>query len=43
MTYLPPQVVDLSRPTMDCKGEKIVAHEDVHKWAFKNFNEMWAG
>lgn len=42
MTYLPPQIVDLSRPTMDCKGEKIVAHEDVHKWAFKNFNEMWA-
>jgi putative nucleotidyltransferase with HDIG domain len=42
-TYITPQIVDLSRPTMDCKGEKIVAHEDVSKWAFKNFNDMWVG
>jgi putative nucleotidyltransferase with HDIG domain len=42
-TYITPQTVDLSRPTIDCKGEKIVAHEDVNKWAFKNFNDMWAG
>jgi putative nucleotidyltransferase with HDIG domain len=41
-TYVTPQFVDLSRPTIDCNAEKIVAHEDVNKWAFKNFNEMWA-
>ena len=42
-SYIPAEIIDLSKPTVDVKGEKIVAHEDAAKWAFKNFNEMWAG
>ncbi len=41
-SYIPAEIIDLSKPTVDVKGEKIVAHEDAAKWAFKNFNEMWA-
>lgn len=41
-SYIPTEILDLSKPTIDVKGEKIVAHEDASKWAFKNFNEMWA-
>lgn len=40
---IPAEIIDLSKPTVDVKGEKIVAHEDMNKWAFKNFNEMWVG
>jgi putative nucleotidyltransferase with HDIG domain len=40
--FITPQVIDLSRPTVDCKGEKIEHHEDPKKWNFKNFDQMWA-
>ena len=41
-TYIPPEIIDLSRPTIDCKAEKIISHEDAKKWSIKNFNHMWA-
>ncbi len=41
-SYIPTEMIDLSKPTIDVKAEKIIAQEDVTKWAFKNFNEMWA-
>lgn len=40
-TYIPPEIIDLSRPTIDCKAEKIIAHEDVSRWPIKNLNQMW--
>ncbi|MFZ6674032.1 HD-GYP domain-containing protein [Undibacterium sp. Xuan67W] len=40
--YLPPEIIDLSRPVMDRNAEQIVGHEDPAKWAFKNFDQMWA-
>lgn len=42
-TYITPEIIDLSRSTIDCKPEQIVGHEDAAKWAFKNFDQMWAG
>ncbi|MBX9869804.1 MAG: HD-GYP domain-containing protein, partial [Burkholderiaceae bacterium] len=38
--YIPPEIIDLSRPTIDCKAEKIISHEDAKKWSIKNFNHM---
>ncbi|MFA6311513.1 MAG: HD-GYP domain-containing protein [Sterolibacterium sp.] len=37
--YIPPEVVDLSRP--GCP-EKIVGKEDAAKWGIKNLHELWA-
>ena len=36
--YLPPEILDLSRPGTK---DKIVAREDAEKWGIKNVNEMW--
>lgn len=41
--HIPPEIIDLSRSTMDRNAEQIVGHEDPAKWAFKNFDQMWAG
>jgi len=38
--YIPPEVVDLSRP--GCP-EKITGREDPAKWGIKNLHELWAG
>jgi len=37
--YIPPEVVDLSRP--GCP-EKITGKEDPAKWGIKNLHELWA-
>jgi putative nucleotidyltransferase with HDIG domain len=37
--YIPPEVVDLSRPG---GAEKIVGREDAAKWGIKNLDELWA-
>jgi len=37
--YIPPEVVDLSRPG---SAEKIVGREDAAKWGIKNLDELWA-
>jgi HD-GYP domain-containing protein (c-di-GMP phosphodiesterase class II) len=38
MTYVPPEVVDLSRPGTT---EKIVGREDAEKWGIKNLDQFW--
>jgi HD-GYP domain-containing protein (c-di-GMP phosphodiesterase class II) len=39
MAYIPPELIDLSRPNV---SEKIVAREDVEKWGIKNLDQYWA-
>ncbi|MFZ6846517.1 HD-GYP domain-containing protein [Undibacterium sp. RuTC16W] len=41
--YISPEILDLSHPMKDLNAEQIVGHEDPAKWAFKNFDQMWAG
>ncbi|MCX7163683.1 MAG: HD-GYP domain-containing protein [Betaproteobacteria bacterium] len=38
LTYIPPEVLDLSRPGTT---EKIVAREDAQKWGIKNLDQFW--
>ncbi|BAO31176.1 HD-GYP domain-containing protein [Sulfuritalea hydrogenivorans] len=39
MAYVPPELIDLSRPNV---SEKIVAREDAEKWGIKNLDQYWA-
>ena len=39
MAYIPPELIDLSRPNV---SEKIVAREDAEKWGIKNLDQYWA-
>jgi putative nucleotidyltransferase with HDIG domain len=39
MAYIPPELIDLSRPGV---REKIVAREDAEKWGIKNLDQFWA-
>ena len=39
MAYIPPELIDLSRPNV---SEKIVAREDAEKWGIKNLDQDWA-
>jgi putative nucleotidyltransferase with HDIG domain len=38
MTYVPPEVIDLSRPGV---SEKVVAREDAQKWGIQNLENLW--
>jgi len=40
MSYLPPQILDLSGPGLQ---DKIVGREDVVKLGLKNVNDLWLG
>lgn len=40
-SYIPIEIIDLSRASVDCNGLKILAHEDLSKWNFKEDNKMW--
>jgi hypothetical protein len=38
MVYVPPELLDLSRPGV---VERIVAREDAEKWGIKNLDRLW--
>jgi putative nucleotidyltransferase with HDIG domain len=38
MAYVPPEVIDLSRPGV---SEKVVAREDAQKWGIQNLDKLW--